>query len=60
MLAKNRRGFTKELQTEKFEVMGGLVYDEVTALKVASVLEHLIGYHSFAFRASDWSALLCT
>ena len=39
-----RRGFTKELQTEKFEVMGGLVWERVTALKVVLVLELLIGY----------------
>ena len=49
----------KSSRLKIFEVMGDLVYDEVRALKVASILEHLIGYHSFGFRASDWSALIC-
>ena len=31
----------------------------MTALKVAIVLELLIGYHGLGFRASDWSALIC-
>ena len=38
-----RRGFTIELPTEKFEVMGDLVMERVEALKVVTVSEHLIG-----------------
>ena len=38
---------------------GRFVVGGVTALKVGSILEPLIGYHGFRFKASDWSALLC-
>jgi len=42
-LTYTRRGFTIELPTEKFEVMGDLVMERVEALKVVTVSEHLIG-----------------